>query len=69
MAKETKPTTTLASKVWKMADVLSSAGIAFTDYITQLTYIIFYFLKLMMKKHKLLAMIAPYPKAQGGKTY
>lgn len=29
MAKETKPTTTLASKVWKMADVLSSAGIAF----------------------------------------
>lgn len=41
MAKETKPTTTLASKVWKMADVLSSAGIAFTDYITQLTYILF----------------------------
>ena len=67
MAKETKPTTTLASKVWKMADVLSSAGIAFTDYITQLTYILF--LKMDDEKHKLLAMIVPYPKAQGGKTY
>lgn len=31
----------LADKVWKMADVLSTAGIAFTDYITQLTYILF----------------------------
>lgn len=31
----------LVSKVWKIANVLSSDGIAFTDYITQLTYLLF----------------------------
>lgn len=31
----------LVSKVWKMANVLSSDGVAFTDYITQLTYLLF----------------------------
>lgn len=41
MAKDIKSTSTLTNKVWKMADVLSSAGIAYTDYITQLTYILF----------------------------
>lgn len=31
----------LLNKVWKIANVLSSAGVGFTDYITQLTYILF----------------------------
>lgn len=31
----------LVSKVWKIANVLSSDGVAFTDYITQLTYLLF----------------------------
>lgn len=31
----------LLSKVWSIANVLSSAGVGFTDYITQLTYILF----------------------------
>lgn len=28
-------------KVWNMADVLAAAGIGFTDYIIQLTYLLF----------------------------
>ncbi|MGN0194518.1 MAG: N-6 DNA methylase [Pseudoramibacter sp.] len=31
----------LVKKVWQMADVLSAAGVSYTDYITQLTYILF----------------------------
>ena len=31
----------LLKKVWNIANVLSSAGVGFTDYITQLTYILF----------------------------
>lgn len=31
----------LIKKVWEIANVLSSAGVGFTDYITQLTYILF----------------------------
>ena len=31
----------LLTKVWSIANVLSSAGVGFTDYITQLTYILF----------------------------
>ena len=31
----------LVKKVWDIADVLSSAGVSFTDYITQLTYLLF----------------------------
>ena len=31
----------LVNKVWNIANVLSSAGVGFTDYITQLTYILF----------------------------
>lgn len=29
------------SKVWKMATTLSSAGVSFTDYVEQLTYLLF----------------------------
>ncbi len=31
----------LVSKVWKMANVLAADGVGFTDYITQLTYLLF----------------------------
>lgn len=31
----------LAKKVWNMADVLASSGVGYTDYITQLTYLLF----------------------------
>ena len=31
----------LLKKVWDIADVLAAAGVGFTDYITQLTYILF----------------------------
>lgn len=38
----------IKSKVWQLATVLSSAGVGFTDYITQLTYLLF----LKMDKEK-----------------
>ena len=38
---DTKPETTLTKKVWNMADVLAAAGVGFTDYIIQLTYLLF----------------------------
>ena len=31
----------LTSKVWQLATVLSNQGISFTDYIAQLTYLLF----------------------------
>ena len=31
---------TLINKVWKVADVLAGQGVGFTDYITQLTYLL-----------------------------
>ena len=36
-----KTESALLSKVWNIANVLASAGVGFTDYITQLTYILF----------------------------
>ena len=41
----------LLKKVWDIANVLSAAGVGFTDYITQLTYILF--LKMDDEKEKL----------------
>ena len=41
MATAQKAESALISKVWSIANVLSSAGVGFTDYITQLTYILF----------------------------
>jgi len=32
---------TLVNKVWQLAGVLAAAGVAFTDYIVQLTYVLF----------------------------
>ena len=39
--KNQKTESALLSKVWNIANVLSAAGVGFTDYITQLTYILF----------------------------
>lgn len=41
MIENTKSEGTLLKKVWEVADVLAAAGIAYTDYITQLTYLLF----------------------------
>lgn len=42
MAKETlQREQTLSQKVWQLATVLAGQGIGFTDYITQLTYLLF----------------------------
>lgn len=38
---ENKNESALLKKVWDIANVLSSAGVGFTDYVTQLTYILF----------------------------
>ena len=36
-----KTESALVKKVWDIANVMSAAGVGFTDYITQLTYILF----------------------------
>lgn len=38
---QSKSEATLVKKVWDIANVLAAAGVGFTDYITQLTYILF----------------------------
>lgn len=38
---DTKSESSLTKKVWNMADVLAGAGVGFTDYIIQLTYLLF----------------------------
>ena len=38
---EVKSKSTLLKKVWDIANVLAAAGVGFTDYVTQLTYILF----------------------------
>ena len=48
---EQKTQNALLNKVWKIANVLSAAGVGFTDYVTQLTYILF--LKMDDEKEKL----------------
>ena len=46
-----KTESALLKKVWDIANVLSAAGVGFTDYITQLTYILF--LKMDSEKEEL----------------
>ena len=41
MAKTTNSESSLLKKVWNLATTLSGAGVGFTDYITQLTYLLF----------------------------
>ena len=31
----------LIKKVWQLADIMAGAGVGFTDYLTQLTYMLF----------------------------
>ena len=50
----------LVKKVWNMADVLSSAGVGFTDYITQLTYLLF--LKMDSEKVEMIGVESALPK-------
>ena len=50
----------LIKKVWNMADVLSSAGVGFTDYITQLTYLLF--LKMDSEKVEMIGVESALPK-------
>ena len=38
---EQKSQSALLNKVWNIANVLAAAGVGFTDYVTQLTYILF----------------------------
>ena len=40
-ASSTKTEGALVKKVWRLADVMAGAGVGFTDYITQLTYLLF----------------------------
>lgn len=41
MAKNATSEQSLIKKVWNMATVLAGQGVGFTDYITQLTYLLF----------------------------
>ena len=49
--KNQKSEAALLKKVWDIANVLAAAGVGFTDYITQLTYILF--LKMDSEKEEL----------------
>lgn len=49
--KQIKNESALVKKVWDIAAVLAAAGVGFTDYITQLTYILF--LKMDSEKEEL----------------
>ena len=51
MASTQKSESALVSKVWNISNVLAASGVGFTDYITQLTYILF--LKMDDEKEKL----------------
>ena len=58
-AKTQKSENSLTKKVWNMANVLSSAGVGFTDYITQLTYILF--LKMDDEREELIGLSSTIP--------
>ncbi|MDR1517123.1 MAG: type I restriction-modification system subunit M [Dysgonamonadaceae bacterium] len=53
MAKQnnTNSEQSLTKKIWNLADVIAAAGVGFTDYITQLTYLLF--LKMDFEKTEL----------------
>lgn len=41
MAENKKSEGSLVKKVWRLADIMAGAGVGFTDYLTQLTYLLF----------------------------
>ena len=41
MSHNTTTSQSLIKKVWTLADVIAAAGVGFTDYIIQLTYLLF----------------------------
>ena len=59
MSKEQISTTNIESKVWKLATVMSSAGVSFTDYVRQLTYLLF--LKMDKENAELFGMESELP--------
>ena len=63
--KLTNNESTLTKKVWQLADTLAGQGIGYTDYITQLTYLLF--LKMMMKIQRCLARNPPFQRAAVGR--
>lgn len=67
MAKRTINTeASLTKKVWTLATTLAGQGIGFTDYITQLTYLLF--LKMDEEMWKLLVKNQPFLKVIAGMT-
>lgn len=59
MAKQISNEQTLTKKVWTLATTLSGQGVGFTDYITQLTYLLF--LKMDDENVKLFAVESAIP--------
>lgn len=64
MAQKTSNEQTLTKKVWTLATTLSGQGIGFTDYITQLTYLLF--LKMDDENVKLFAEESAIPRDIAG---
>lgn len=65
---ETKVTeASLIKKVWQLADIMAGAGVGFTDYLTQLTYMLF--LKMDRERVDFFMENLPFRKATVGKTY
>lgn len=62
---ETKSIASLVKKVGDIANVMASAGVGYTDYITQLTYILF--LKMDNEKSSLVLAV-PFPMDISGMT-
>ena len=58
--------TSLTKKVWTLATTLAGQGIGFTDYITQLTYLLF--LKMDDENVKTSAKTLPFQRAIAGMT-
>lgn len=58
--------TSLTKKVWTLATTLSGQGIGFTDYITQLTYLLF--LKMDDENVEMFEKTLQYQRAIVGKT-
>jgi len=60
--KQTTTSQSLIKKVWTLADVIAAAGVGFTDYIIQLTYLLF----LKMDEEKVqLGFSSAIPKGYG----